>query len=251
MTSKTRKKYKKKYGKLKPKSRYRIRSRYKSFRKGGGDHIIENSIIQFLTSTSPLNYDLKTGKLFDAYLPDTTVSAKILKEPHFNNKLNFIKKFFKGDKKGEFIEIPDLMEDVKTLATKIDDDTTVKTISTFLDDHAEYIKDYDGFTELNSLFKAGTTSDYTQINKLLAALKQSIEDNKFTYYVKKFANDMKYKFNSDIRKVDEEFANMVFEFNKKYNKEYIVDATAPNTKRKIATTKHETSIQTKHPISSK
>ena len=244
MTSKTRKKYKKKYGKLKPKSRYRIRSRYKSFRKGGGDHIIEDSIIQFLTSTSPLNYDLKTGKLFDVY------STGKPPDPHFNNKLNFIKKFFKGDKNGEFKEIPDLMEDVKNLVN-VTDTATVKTISTFLDDHAEYIKDYDGFTELNSLFNVVST-DYTQINKLLAALKQSIEDNKFTYYVKKFANDMKYKFNSDIRKVDEEFANMVFEFNKKYNKEYIVDATiTSNTKRKIATTKHETSIRTKHPISSK
>ena len=35
------------------------------------------------------------------------------------------------------------------------------------------------------------------------------------------------------------------------NKEYIDATITPNTKRKIATTKHETSIRTKHPISSK
>lgn len=220
----------------------------KKYRKkltGGNQNIIEDNIIRSIISRSALDYNLSTGELLKVYLDDPTLP------PHFKRKLQFLKKLFKDD--GKFTEIPDLMVELKnndsiinTITKETDiTDANILIINKFLKDHGEYISDYDGFAEINKTIKDNNLTPTVQviIYNNLVILKKTIEENAFTYYIKKFAKDMNYKFKSDIRNVDEAFAEMIYEFNSKYNKAYKDEKIGPRKIGPVHT--EETSVKIK------
>jgi len=229
----------------------KLTNKYRKKLTGGDQNIIEDNIIRSIISRSALDYNLSTGELLKAYSENNTPLS-----PHFKRKLQFLKKFFKDD--GKFTEIPDLMVELKNKNSIINTITdasdityaNILIIKQFLKDHGEYISDYDGFAEINEKINKKIVDNSTPIPtdqviiyNNLVILKKAIEDNAFTYYFKKFAKDMNYKFKSDIRNVDEAFAEMIYEFNSKYNETYKDEKLKP---RKIGPVhKEETSVKIK------
>ena len=243
------------YGKrMYGKKMYQKKTKYKRTIKqtnkltGGNQNIIEDNIIRSIISRSALDYDLSTGELLKVYLNDTKLP------PHFKRKLQFLKKLFKDD--GKFTEIPDLMVEFESSIIKnITDanqitDANIQIITQFLKDHGEYISDYDGFEQLKHIIPNPLTPltavDRVIIYNNFVILKKSIEENTFSYYLKKFAKHMNYKFKSDIRNVDEAFAEMIYEFNAKYNKVYIDEKLGPRKIGPVHT--EETSVKIKYPV---
>ena len=225
MTSKTRKK---KYGRYTKKRKARLTKKQTLI--GGKKNIVEDNIIRSIISRSALDYNVKTGKLLKAYLPDLTNTLKKLKDPHFKRKLKFINNFFVDN--GKFEEIPDLVVDMgiiiepfTTDASKITLDS-INSIKMFLENHYEYIKDYNGYTGLKEIIDKYITptppsqmspTDQVSIVNYCKDLIKSINENTFTYNMQKFAKKMKYKLASDVRKIDESLAEMLYYHNKKYN----------------------------------
>lgn len=246
MPSKT---LKKKYGKY-IKKKVKLTKKQKLI--GGNKNIIEENIIRSILSRSILDYNVNTGKLLKKYLNNKT------KNPHFKRKLKFINKFFLDD--GKFTEIPDLIEDIKKFDNVSDNtiDNTINikyinNINNFLKDHDEYINEYDGYSKLKPLIdecinlNSISPTDKVNIFNYLQELKKSIDENKFTYNIKKFAKNMKYKVNSDIKNVDESLAEMLFYFNKKF-KPNKTECSENLTECKIPKHTEELKIQSKIPI---
>lgn len=246
MPSKT---LKKKYGKY-IKKKVKLTKKQKLI--GGNENIIEENIIRSILSRSILDYNVNTGKLLKKYLNNKT------KNPHFKRKLKFINKFFLDD--GKFTEIPDLIEDIKMFekieSAEIIDINYINKINNFLNNHDEYINEYDGYSDLKKIIDKYINfpktyilpTDKVKIDNYLQELKKSIDENKFTYNIKKFAKNMKYKVNSDIKNVDESLAEMLFYFNKKFKPNKTECSEKNLTECKIPKHTEELKIQSKIPI---